>query len=108
VKRAARHPIRALLLELHVVLHNSDDVCLSFEIVDECLGVTHLFEDSDSSAFNECRSFPEPLEIRAPHKSLDDFHYSHCALPRWPKHYNAGMSFRRIPLKVEEVCVQRK
>ena len=45
MKRTARHPVRALLLELHVVLHNPDDVCLSFEIVDECLGVTHLFKD---------------------------------------------------------------
>jgi hypothetical protein len=42
VERAARHPVRALLLELHVVLYDPDDVCLSFEVVDECLGVTHL------------------------------------------------------------------
>ena len=30
-----------LFLELHVVLNDADDVCLSFEIVDESLGVTH-------------------------------------------------------------------
>jgi catechol 2,3-dioxygenase-like lactoylglutathione lyase family enzyme len=42
VERAARHPVRALFLELHVVLYDPDDVCLSFEVVDECLGVTHL------------------------------------------------------------------
>jgi hypothetical protein len=42
MKRATRHPVRALLLELHVVLNDPDDVCLSFEIVDECLGITHL------------------------------------------------------------------
>lgn len=42
MKRATRHPVRALFLELYVVLDDPDDVCLSFEIVDECLGVTHL------------------------------------------------------------------
>src|SRR5215213_9731923 len=42
MERAARHPVRALLLELHVILYDPDDVCLSLEIVDECLGVTHL------------------------------------------------------------------
>src|SRR5215213_1488259 len=45
MKRAAGHPVRALFLELHVVLDYPDDVCLSFEIVDEYLGVTHLSED---------------------------------------------------------------
>ena len=35
VERAAGHPVRAFLLELHVVLDDPDDVCLSFEIVDE-------------------------------------------------------------------------
>ena len=44
VERAARHPVRALLLELHVVLYDPDDVCLSFEVVDECLGVTHYLK----------------------------------------------------------------
>ena len=44
MERAARHPVRALLLELHVVLYDPNDVCLSFQIVDECLGVTHLFK----------------------------------------------------------------
>ena len=44
MKRAARHPVRALLLELHVVLDDPDDVCLSFEIVDEGLGVTHYLK----------------------------------------------------------------
>ena len=38
MKRAAGHPV---FLELHVVLNDADDVCLSFEIVDESLGVTH-------------------------------------------------------------------
>src|SRR5918994_6507713 len=41
MKRAAGHPVRALFLELHVVLNDANDVCLSFEIVDESLGVTH-------------------------------------------------------------------
>ena len=44
MKRAARHPVRALFLELHVVLDYPDYVCLSFEIVDECLGVTHYLK----------------------------------------------------------------
>src|SRR6185503_4725475 len=42
MKRTTRHPVRPLLLELHIILYNPNDVCLSFEIVDECLGVTHL------------------------------------------------------------------
>ena len=41
MKGAARHPVCALLLELHVILDDADDVSLSFEIVDECLGVEH-------------------------------------------------------------------
>ena len=41
VKRATRHPVCALFLELHVILNDADDVSLSFEIVDESLGVTH-------------------------------------------------------------------
>ena len=41
VKRAACHPVCALFLELDVILDDPDYVCLSFEIVDECLGVTH-------------------------------------------------------------------
>src|SRR5687767_15161718 len=44
MKRAAGHPVRALLLELHVVLDHPDDVCLSFEVVDESLGVTHYLK----------------------------------------------------------------
>jgi hypothetical protein len=44
VEGTTRHPVRALLLELHIVLYHPDDVCLPSEIVDECLGVTHLFE----------------------------------------------------------------
>ena len=44
MERATRHPVRALLLELHVLLNDPDDVCLSFEIVDECLGVTHYLK----------------------------------------------------------------
>jgi hypothetical protein len=30
MERAARHPVRALLLELHVILYDPDDVGLSF------------------------------------------------------------------------------
>jgi hypothetical protein len=41
VKWTTRHPVCALLLELHVVLNDADNVCLSFEVVDECLGVPH-------------------------------------------------------------------
>src|SRR5687768_8728323 len=44
MKGAACHPVRALLLELDVVLHHPDDVCLSFEVVDESLGVTHYLK----------------------------------------------------------------
>ena len=41
MERATGHPVRALLLELHVILDDANDVSLSFEIVDECLGVKH-------------------------------------------------------------------
>ena len=57
MERAARHPVRALLLELHVILNDPDDVCLSFEIVDECLGVTHYLKVSHGfSQMNTDRS----------------------------------------------------
>jgi hypothetical protein len=52
MKRATRHPVRTLLLELHVVLNDPDDFCLSFEIVDECLGVTHLSVKEKSCGSN--------------------------------------------------------
>jgi hypothetical protein len=44
VKRAARHPIRALLLELHVILNHTDNIRLALEVVDECLGVPHYLK----------------------------------------------------------------
>jgi len=39
-----RHPVRALLLQLNVVLDHTDDISLPSKIVDECLGVTHSLE----------------------------------------------------------------
>ena len=37
----ARHPVRALFLQAHVVLDDADDVCLALKVVDECLRITH-------------------------------------------------------------------
>jgi hypothetical protein len=43
MKRAGGHPVCALLLELHVILDDADDVRLALEVVNECLGVAHLY-----------------------------------------------------------------
>ena len=52
---AASHPIRALLLQLNVILDYTDDVSLPSKIVDESLGVTH------------CR------ELKLPYRGVGDF-----------------------------------
>src|SRR5205085_10892151 len=41
VKRTARHPVRALLLQRHIILYDAHDVRLASEIVNECLREAH-------------------------------------------------------------------
>src|SRR5437588_12146726 len=49
MERAARHPVRALLLQGHVVRDDADDVRLPPQVVYECLRVAHRSMNSNST-----------------------------------------------------------
>ena len=42
VEGTTGHPVCALLLELHVVLHDPHYVSLALEVVEECLWIAHV------------------------------------------------------------------
>ena len=46
MKRATRHPVRAFLLERHMVLDDAYDIRLAPQILDECLVITHWLKES--------------------------------------------------------------
>lgn len=61
MKGTARDPIRAGLLQRHIVLDDPDDIGLAAEVIDECLGKTHY-----------CIRSAAAVDIQKPHEALNN------------------------------------